>query len=167
MAARFLGKTVLAELVPLRAGGRPVLEQYEPLRSILAARFGAAAADLFAEPIVTWGGEASGSVSWYAEAIGEAEPLRALPAERRERLEAGLRDTLARLSPVLEEPDAGPLLLAALVLASPDGIRAVDLRDGDGDVAAQGHEHAAGCGCVRRAGGAIGRQRLARRAEIQ
>ena len=129
MAARFLGKTSLAELRPLTVESRPVLEQYEHIRAMLAARLGRAAAELFAEPIITWGGGGTpGSVSWYAEALGEAEPLHALAADRRERLESEFAAVTATLAPLLRDPEIGPLLQAALVVASRDGIRAIDDR---------------------------------------
>lgn len=127
MAARFLGKTSLAEFAALRAGGLAVLEQYERIRGELTSRLGAAYATFLAEPVITWGSAgAAGSVSWYADALGEAEPLHTLPADRRSRLEANLRSMLAGVEPLLAEPDLGPLLRAALVVATKEGVRAVD-----------------------------------------
>jgi len=129
MPPRFLGKTVLGELAPLRIDGRPVLEQYERVRSVLAARAGQAAAALLAEPVVTpASGDAPGSVSWYADVPGETAPLHMLPADQQALVAAALRNALAGVEPLLADPEHGPLLRAALAIASPDGIRAVDGR---------------------------------------
>ena len=123
---RFIVKTALDGRVPLRAGLLPVLENYRKLQDALTGRAGSEAARLFAEPIVTWGnGAAAGSVSWYAEADGEVQPLSSLPPERRGRLEQSLQTALARLLPLRSDPEIGPLLSRALVLADANGILAV------------------------------------------
>lgn len=104
-------------------GERPVLDDYAALHGAVLARAGADAGRLFAEPILTWGNGANpGSVSWYADADGDARPLRSLPAEQRARPEASLRATLARLAPLRTDPQIGPLLTQALALASADSI---------------------------------------------
>ena len=116
MAPRFIGKTSLAGLHPVALDGTPVLTQYGRLRDLLQARAGAAAAVLFAEPVVTWpAGDAPGSVSWYADLPGDAEPLASLPPDRRAVPEARLRTVLASLQ---------PLLRRALALRSPGSIMA-------------------------------------------
>jgi hypothetical protein len=126
MAAHFVLKTSLAGLVPLQAGGRPVLEDYQKLRAGLEERAGEEAASLFAEPVVTWGnGENPGSVSWYAEGTGEAMPLDSLPLDRRAPFEAMLRRHLAQLAPLRRDPALGPLLTRALILSGNDGVVAV------------------------------------------
>jgi len=103
-----------------------VLENYRKLQDLLAARAGVEATRLFAEPIVTWSnGAAAGSVSWYAEADGEVQPLLSLPPERRGRLEQSLQASLARLLPLRSDPEIGPLLSRALVLADAEGVLAV------------------------------------------
>ena len=103
-----------------------MLENYRKLQDLLAARAGVEAARLFAEPIVTWSnGAAAGSVSWYAEADGEVQPLLSLPPERRGRLEQSLQASLARLLPLRSDPEIGPLLSRALVLADAEGVLAV------------------------------------------
>ena len=126
MAPRFIGKTSLAGLHPVQLGGQPVLASYARLRDLLQARLGPSAAGLFAEPVVTWpSAEGPGSVSWYAEANGDGEPLAGLPADRRAPAEARLRDILRQLGPLLGEPETGPLLRRALALGSRDGLLAV------------------------------------------
>ncbi len=103
-----------------------MVEAFGALNEAIAQRDGPQAAQLFAEPIVTWGnGEAGGSISWYADADGDVSPLHATPAERRARLEATLRATLARLLLLRSDPVIGPLLTHALVVADEDSVLAV------------------------------------------
>jgi S1-C subfamily serine protease len=124
---RFLTKTDLAGLVPIEVQGAPAIAQASRLADILAARLGPEAAALFAEPVATAdAARGGGSVSWYASASGEPAPLAALPEARRALLTAGLRDRLAALTPLLADPQAGPLLRAALMLPGPEQVLALD-----------------------------------------
>jgi S1-C subfamily serine protease len=124
---RFLTKTDLAGLVPLQADGAPAISQAARLGDLLSARLGPEAASLFAEPVATPdAARGGGSVSWYAPASGEPVPLAALPEARRALLTAGLRDRLAALAPLMGDPQAGPLLRAALILPGPDQVLALD-----------------------------------------
>ncbi len=126
MAPRFIGKTSLVGLSPLTLGGEPVLGRFGALSDALRARAGGEAAALFAEPVVTWGtGESPGSISWYSELTGEAEPLAALPADRRAGPESRLRQVLQRLQPLLTDPELGSLLRRALALRHPGSLLAV------------------------------------------
>jgi S1-C subfamily serine protease len=127
MASRFIGKTALADLRPLRLDGRPIQDQYASFRDALLRQAGQAAADLFAEPIATWreDGDETGSISWYTEVLGEPEALASLSPERRSVTEDRLRQVLAVLQPLLSGARLGPWLNRALVLASPAGILAV------------------------------------------
>jgi len=124
---RFLTKTDLAGLVPIEVQGAPAIAQASRLADILAARLGPEAAALFAEPVATAdAARGGGSVSWYAAASGEPAPLASLPEARRALLTAGLRDRLAALAPLLADPQAGPLLRAALMLPGPEQVLALD-----------------------------------------
>ena len=126
MAPRFIGKTSLAGLHLVQWGGQPVLGSHARLRDLLQSRLGPAAAALFAEPVVTWPDAGNpGSVSWYADASGDGEPLAGLPADRRAPVERQLRDILNRFSPLLADPEVGPLLRRALALGSGSGLLAV------------------------------------------
>ncbi len=126
MQLRFIIKTSLAGWTPLQIGGRGVLEDFLKLQEMLAARSGTEVARLFAEPVITWGnGEVTGSVSWYADADGEVQPLRNVPLERRAHLEQTLRDRIAVLAPLRADPAIGPLLSRALTLADTDSVLAV------------------------------------------
>ena len=130
MAPRFIGKTSLAGLQPLSIAGRPALDQFAALRAFVAGRAGASAADLFAEPIVTWAGSGgeTGSVSWYADAPGEPIPISTLPADRRTLVESRLRAALTALQPLLSDAAMGPVLERALVLAGAEGVLSIDDR---------------------------------------
>ncbi len=126
MAPRFVVKTSLDGLHLLQLGGRPVLGSHARLRELLQSRLGPAAAALFAEPVVTWPSPGNpGSVSWYADTSGDGEPLATLPADRRALAEQQLRDILRQLTPLLADPEAGPLLRRALALAGGQGLLAV------------------------------------------
>ncbi|MBR0681749.1 hypothetical protein GXW74_14740, partial [Roseomonas eburnea] len=118
---RFILKTDLQGLEPVTVGGTAVLEADARLRALL----GPERAALFAEPVVTWGnGRNAGSVSWYAEGAGDPVPLAALPPQRRAAAEAQLQAEFAALAPLM----ADPLLRAALVLAGPGSVLALDDR---------------------------------------
>ena len=81
---RFLTKTDLVGLVPIEVQGAPAIGQASRLADLLASRLGPDAAALFAEPVATAdAARGGGSVSWYAPASGEPQPLRALPEARR------------------------------------------------------------------------------------
>jgi len=122
---RFILKTSLAGLTPLRLADRPVLDDYAALQRRLGEVDGA----LFAEPVVTWGnGEAPGSISWYGEPAGDARPLRTLPPEHRGAPEAALAASLARLLPLREDRKIGPLITRALSLADADSVLAIGNR---------------------------------------
>jgi S1-C subfamily serine protease len=123
MTPHFVGKTSLAGLRLLSAGDGPVLLHFTRLSGLLEARLGQQAGTLFAEPLVTPPTLGSvGSVSWYAASGGQPEPLRQLSLDRRERAEAQLRAVLAKVALLHDDPELGPLLRAALVIASPEHI---------------------------------------------
>jgi S1-C subfamily serine protease len=125
MAPRFLGKTSLADVQLLPLDGQPVLSAHARLVAFLRER-APQAADLFAEPVITWGNaETAGVVSWYADTQGEAEALAGVSAERRQQMERQLRDVLAQLLPLLDDAAEGALLQRALHLADAAGIKAV------------------------------------------
>ena len=126
---RFIVKTTLEGRTALRVGPAPVLDAYAKLHQALVARAGADAAQLFAEPVVTWGnGEAPGSVSWYADADGDVRPLRSLPPVLRAHHEKSVRDLLDRLLPLRADTTLGPLLTRALVIVDPESVLVVGQR---------------------------------------
>lgn len=115
MPLRFLGKTSLAQLEPVLLTGTPVLSAHSALRDMLVRRIGNEMAELFAEPIVTWGNaDNEGSVSWYADVTGEPETMVSSTPDRRRTIEDRLRSVLARIAPLLTDPELGPLLSRSL-----------------------------------------------------
>lgn len=124
-APRLLARTDLSGLEPVTLDGRTVLEAYPRL----VARLSASGADpaLFAEPVLTRGADGSPTaVAWYGEGEGEPLPLSSLSPARRAEAEARLRQALASLRPILDEPEDGTLVRRALVLADLDGVLVLD-----------------------------------------
>ena len=123
MPPRYIIKTSLAGLHLLTLDGAPVLRLHARLADLLRRHGADAAAGLFAEPVITPpSASLPGSVAWYADLQGVAEPLFTLPADRRAGPEVALRAALQALAPLLNDPEAGPLLRRALAIPSTDSI---------------------------------------------
>ena len=123
MPPRYIIKTSLAGLHLLTLDGAPVLRLPARLADLLRRHGADAAAGLFAEPVITPpSASLPGSVAWYADLQGVAEPLFTLPADRRAGPEVALRAALQALAPLLNDPEAGPLLRRALAIPSTDSI---------------------------------------------
>ncbi len=120
--SRLLLGSSLADRTLLSADGTPAIQQYPRLTELLAQR-APRAADMFAEP---WPDAREGQpitrVSWYARAGEEPVTLDALPTSQRLAAENALRGRLADLAPLFNDPDAGPLVRAALTLSGPGDI---------------------------------------------
>ena len=126
MALHFLIKTQISLDNCVKFGDGLILEQHAAIRDLLRDRVGGQAAALFAEPLLSRGNDAApASVSWYSEIDGKARPLSALPVSARGAVETYLSDTLAPLRALLDDPDAGPLLGAALWQLEPNDILVV------------------------------------------
>lgn len=126
MARYFLIKTQISLENCVKLGDTIALEHHETLHGLLRDRFGGPTAALFAEPLLSRGNDAApASVSWYAEFDGKARALSTLPASAREAVETYLADTLAPIRGVLDDPQAGPLLGAALWQLDPNDILVV------------------------------------------
>jgi S1-C subfamily serine protease len=118
-APRFIRRTDLGGLELMPSGDASVLDRHDELQRLLREQLGAAAAELFAEPVVTRGnGPNPGSVSWYAVAPGDPRSFAALPAADRGPAEEKLRRALAALEPGFRDPQLGPMLRAALMVPS-------------------------------------------------
>jgi len=120
-APRFLLKTDLATVHPLQLQGQPVHTMYERLAALLRSQGGAGVEALFAEPV---GG--SGAISWYGEGNGDPRPMSALSASRRAEAEMRLKRHLDAITPLLDDPESGPLLKRALVLPDTASIVVLD-----------------------------------------
>ncbi|MFO0499942.1 MAG: hypothetical protein ACK52G_18745 [Betaproteobacteria bacterium] len=119
---RLLVGVEVRDLILVSAGGSPVLSQHEKLAAILA-RQGAVLPGLFAKPEHdAAAGAPIRRVTWYGQAIQDPVPLRTLDGPRRLRAEALLRSRFEAMRPLLSDPEAAPLLRAALLLRGEDDI---------------------------------------------
>jgi hypothetical protein len=91
--AFYVTKTTLEGAEEVRIDGRSVLESHATLQATLQSRAGREAAELFAEPLVTRGNDASPtSISWYAAVDAEPIRLTSLDPGARAAPEARLRE---------------------------------------------------------------------------
>lgn len=117
MPSRRLARTDLRDLVVLRRAGRAVHDDFPRMRAALAARAGAEAARLFAEPVLTQGNGATvGNIEWSTELDGAAVSLSSLPPEQQKPVTERLVRLLGRLAPLRDDPELGAWLRRALVL---------------------------------------------------
>ena len=114
--SRLLLGSSLTDRIALSADGQPAVTQHERLLALLAER-APHAAEMFAEP---WPDAKDGQpitrVSWYAKAGEDPVAFESLPTSQRLAAENGLRARLADLVPLFGDPQARPLLRAALSL---------------------------------------------------
>jgi hypothetical protein len=103
-----------------------VVEGFAQLDRILTSRAGRNVAGLFAEPRITRGnGAAPTRIDWYARFEGVVRPLSQLDASSAAAVRRTLESRLAALRPLAFDPECGPLVAAALNVASPDSIISV------------------------------------------
>jgi hypothetical protein len=103
-----------------------VVEGFAQLDRILTSRAGRNVAGLFAEPRITRGnGAAPTRIDWYARFEGVVRPLSQLDASSAAAVRRTLESRLAALRPLAFDPECGPLVAAALNIASPDSIISV------------------------------------------
>lgn len=127
MAAHFLTKTSVVLEACLRLDDQIALESYPALQAFLADRGQAQAGRLFAEPLLSRGNQnAVPSVSWYTDFEGTGGPISRLDDRARADVDAVLAQRLAGLRPLLDDPDGGRLLGAALHVPKLDDIWIVD-----------------------------------------
>jgi S1-C subfamily serine protease len=129
MSTHFLTKTTVDLAACLSIGEQLALEAHPALAAFLDRMAGAEAAALFAEPLMSRGNrEAPPTISWYAAAEGEGRPITQLDGPARAEAEARLARMLAGLRPLLDDPDGGRLLGAALHVPSPEDVWVVEGR---------------------------------------
>ena len=103
-----------------------VVEGFAQLDRILTSRAGRNVAGLFAEPRITRGnGAAPTRIDWYARFEGVVRPLGQLDASSAAAVRRTLESRLAALRPLAFDPACGPLVGAALNIASADSIISV------------------------------------------
>ncbi|MBT3143073.1 serine protease [Phaeobacter gallaeciensis] len=123
MADQFLSKIRVKSQDFVEANGQAVLQRHEELRALLAERVGPEGAALFAEPLINRGNDAAmGSVSWYCDTVGDAQPFSQLSPARQEQIESYLRDHLRPLQSMAEDPATADLIWGALSSYGTDDI---------------------------------------------
>lgn len=122
----YVTRTTIEGLEELRPDGRSALEAWAPLTAALCNRCGPEVAGLFAEPVITRGnGAVPTSISWYGSSDAEPRRLSDLDPGARASLEAAMRSQLAEVARLLDDPELGPLVGAALHLPSLDDVWAL------------------------------------------
>lgn len=115
MASHFLTKSQADLAACIRIGPEIALESYPALRSLLNDKVSPEAARLFAEPLVSRGNDsAPATISWYCDLEGDAVPLAQLDEQARSAVDAKIADRLREIRSLLEDPDGGQLVGAAL-----------------------------------------------------
>jgi hypothetical protein len=115
----FLGQRSLADASVLRVNGTSILESYERIRSVLQREVGPEAASIFARPEVHPAkGLEDDHVSWRSSLQGDVQRLDDLDEAEAARVSAVLTDRLTKISALLDHPEAGTLISAALHMPS-------------------------------------------------
>ena len=127
MAENFLTKTTLDREGVIEISGRSALESYRALRELITTRVSDEVASVLAEPVLSRGNdETPPTVSWYVPWQGEGKRLAALGEEQRSQAESILTERLLALSSLINDPDYGTLVGAALHVRSNDDVWVVD-----------------------------------------
>lgn len=115
----FILSSDLTGLEPVVVDGRPATFRYAELARSVEAICGRDAAALFAEPVLPRGVETrTAAISWYASREGQPLELASIDEIARQPTAGRLAERLNALAPALSDPDAAPLLAAALCLPS-------------------------------------------------
>lgn len=123
MADHFLTKTTIDLNDCIEVDGVLALDKYPALRQVLQDKASPEVAELFAEPLLSRGNDAAAAtVSWYSDVEGEGTPLTKLDKTARGDVEAALSRDLASLRPLLDDPDGGRLVGAALHISDLENV---------------------------------------------
>lgn len=126
MADHFLTKSRIDLSRCIRLDDGPALEHHDDLQKFLTGRIGPATARLFAEPLISRGNDqAASTVSWYCDHPGTGLPAARLDDTARAEFDARLSAQLAPVADLLGDPEAGPLIAAALHLTGSGDIWSV------------------------------------------
>ena len=127
MAEHFLSKSALRMEDCLTVAGGPVLESHAALREAIAARVGAEAADLLAEPFVSRDKAGTTlSVAWHSVHPGEDRALSDLEPTARRAVEDRLHRLIPRIEALAEDPELAGPIRAALSVSGPQDIRVIN-----------------------------------------
>lgn len=127
MADHFLTKTRADLDRCIKVAGTPAVELYAELNAQLSAKAGPDVASLFAEPLVSKGNDrAAATISWYAARAGAGGPIARLDPAAQAAVSQELRARLEAVGSLLADPELGPLISAALYVATPEDVWSVD-----------------------------------------
>ena len=123
MADHFLTKTRISLDQCLQHGDQLALDAYETLHGAIKSRVGNEAAELFAEPLVSRGNDsAQPSVSWYSDVEGKGQPLSRMDSAAQSGIAASLSRMLQQIAPLMQDPEVGGLVAAAMHVRDNDDI---------------------------------------------
>ncbi|MCV6592375.1 MAG: serine protease [Silicimonas sp.] len=126
MADHFLTKSNIDLSQCLEHGGGLALEAYPALNALLSAKAGPEAARLFAEPLLSRGNDTvAPSVSWYTDVEGTGQPVSKLDDAVQAAIASALSTELRGLRDLIDDPDDGPLVAAALHLSDASDVWSV------------------------------------------
>jgi hypothetical protein len=107
---KLIRTNALRGLVEAEAGS-PITDRWTEISALIGSRCGSDVAQLFAEPSISRSNGASESIArWYSDADGPAVSYSALDAGARGATAAHLTSVLARLEPLLRDPQTAPLV---------------------------------------------------------
>ncbi len=126
MADHFLTKSNIDLAQCLEHGGGLALEAYPALHALLTEKAGPETAKIFAEPLLSRGNDtAAPSISWYTDVEGSGQPVTRLDDAGQAAIAAELSQHLRAVRGLLDDPDDGPLVAAALHLSDPGDVWSV------------------------------------------
>ena len=126
MADHFLVKSNIDLAQCLEHEGGLALEAYPALHAFLSERAGPETARIFAEPLLSRGNDtAAPSISWYTDLEGSGQPVARLDDAGQSAIAAELSQHLHAVRGLLDDPECGPLLAAALHLSDPNDVWSV------------------------------------------
>lgn len=127
MAENFLTKSGLDRSACLSVNDDLALDQYSTLQEELTQRAGPETAALFAEPLLSRGNDvAEGSVTWYTDFVGSGTPLFKLDETAQQKISAKLARALMPLEALVDDPEIGGLVSAALYVEDTNAFWVVD-----------------------------------------
>ena len=127
MADNFLTKNKVELGQCLEYGDGLALDAYPALYEAVKARVGPEAARLFAEPLLSRGNNsAPPTVSWYSEFDGTGQPLNRLDSAAQSAATSVLARQLGAIGALIDDPDVGQIVSAALHVRDPEDIWVVD-----------------------------------------
>lgn len=108
---KLIRTNALRALVEAEVGAKPVTDRWSEITALVGERCGSDVAQLLAEPSISRSNGASESIArWYSDADGPAVSFSALDPAARGAVGAHLTSVLARLEPLLRDPQTASLI---------------------------------------------------------